>query len=592
MGVSRVLSKKTGSSKSNDLTLSKSEALELNRDIVNKQLVENARAEIRDSIGQMKNCSAEDIIKKEREAIHSLQKNPELFVKTIKEVQKEVAGEEDTIAALIIVTTTRLVDNAISESTNLLLSDKTGLGKDHITKKTLDVIIPSEEHLHFTKMSPESFTYWHYKEEGWTWDKKVIHFEDITQNLLNCSTFKVMASGDNFAVVVKDQKTIEIPINGKPCMILTSHHANPKDEALRRFRIGALNDTEEQTQRIKDKISRRYSKKERQTEDNILRVVIQDLKSYSVVIPFAELIQHFFPDNDIMRTHYHCFLDYICSSAVFHQFQREKTESGEIIANQDDYMIARMVLIYTTSNPLMIPLSRELRDLCKFLEENVEPMTFKEIDIKFYKNETWLRRNIDTLIDKKIIVKSEKLVSCGNASKPAAAFQYAPESNVSAIPTWNQIIKKIEEIIEKTVNAENTELLTTEEENIKNWYFHYMKEPKELQEKWVKSVFSPMLKPSNGRIRSVFSVFSQFLQERDEKRYQRYYTEKKNKKSIQQTVLNEKIKDCINIIQENPEDNYELIESKYGSFFVVKAIEKGIFIEKSLGRTLVYMGRS
>jgi len=99
-------------------------------------------------------------------------------------------------------------------------------------------------------MTPEAFTYWHYKEDGFSWDNKVIHFEDITQQLLNCSTFKTMSSGDNLAVIVKEQKTIEIPIPGKPCMILTSHHTNPRDEALRRFRIGALNDTENQRKSI------------------------------------------------------------------------------------------------------------------------------------------------------------------------------------------------------------------------------------------------------------------------------------------------------------------------------------------------------
>ena len=61
--------------------------------------------------------------------------DPTLLIDTVKEVQKEVSGEEDTITAEIITTSTRLVKNAIPESTNLLLSDKTGLGKDYITKK-------------------------------------------------------------------------------------------------------------------------------------------------------------------------------------------------------------------------------------------------------------------------------------------------------------------------------------------------------------------------------------------------------------------------------------------------------------------------
>ena len=49
-------------------------------------------------------------------------KDPNLLINTVKEIQKEVAGEEDTIIAEIIIATTRLVKGAISESRNLLLS--------------------------------------------------------------------------------------------------------------------------------------------------------------------------------------------------------------------------------------------------------------------------------------------------------------------------------------------------------------------------------------------------------------------------------------------------------------------------------------
>ena len=72
------------------------------------------------------------------------------------------------------------------------------------------MVVPKEDRYHVTKMSKEAFTYWHI---GEPWDNKVIHFEDITQELLNSSTFKVMSSGGSYAVVVREQKTIEIPID-------------------------------------------------------------------------------------------------------------------------------------------------------------------------------------------------------------------------------------------------------------------------------------------------------------------------------------------------------------------------------------------
>lgn len=388
---------------------------------------------------------------KDIEKIKQKMADPNLLVDTIKEIQKEVAGEEDTIISEIIVTTTRLVKGAIPESKNLFLSDVTGIGKDYVTKKTLEVIVPEEDHYHVTKMTPEAFTYWHI---GEPWDNKVIHFEDITQELLNSSTFKVMSSGGSYAVVVKEQKTMEIPIDGKPCMILTSHHANPQSEALRRFPIGALNETLYQTKKIKDKISRKYTGREETKIDYVVRSAVQSLEPYAVIIPYAELIQHFFPEDILMRTHYQRFLDYICASAVFHQYQREKTEDGKLIATPDDYMIARLVLIYTTSNPKMIPMSKEYRDLVKLLQENVEPMAVNEIYVKYDKSKDWLYKNLPNLIETKLVEMGKRHEE--KANKDVFTYQYIVGENPYSLFTWNEIGKEILKIANKTNKTNKT----------------------------------------------------------------------------------------------------------------------------------------
>ena len=79
------------------------------------------------------------IAEKDNEFVEQVQKkmaDPNLLIDSVKEIQKKVAGEEDTIISEIIVTTTRLVKDDIPESKNLFLSDITGIGKDHVTKKT------------------------------------------------------------------------------------------------------------------------------------------------------------------------------------------------------------------------------------------------------------------------------------------------------------------------------------------------------------------------------------------------------------------------------------------------------------------------
>lgn len=505
------------------------------------------------------------------EEIEKAMVDPNLLINTVKEIQKEVAGEEDTIIAEIIIATTRLVKGAIAESRNILLSDTTGIGKDYTTKKILEVIIPEEDHLHVTKMSKEAFTYWHAGEKDWTWDGKVIHFEDITQSLLNCPTFKVMASGGSFAVVVKDQKTLQIPINGKPCMILTSHHANLEEEGLRRFPIGALNDTLDQTKRIKDKISRIYTGRESNKIDYILRSATQSLKHYSVVIPYAELIQHFFPEDILMRTHFHRFLNYICSSAVFHQEQRGKTEDGKVIAILDDYMIARLVLIYTTSNPKMIPMSKEYRDVLQILQENVSPMSVSEIHVKSDKGKDWLYRNLPHIVETKLIVKGRQFD--GNANKPVDTYQYSPNLNPNAIPTWNEIQQKIEKIINKTKKTTKT----NDKNILEKWFSDNEIKPRKLKNGDFSLVFAGHTITFNREVVGVFAVLGSFLRERDEKRYRRYYEEK-------DLDLHEKLNTLRNTIEENRRSGRKIDEGflsyNFDHNFISQCIESGLLIKQ------------
>jgi len=489
---------------------------------------------------KLANTRNKTIAEKEVETVEKIKKSmadPNFLINTLKEIQKEVAGEEDTIISLIIVATTRLVKNATPESRNLLLSDTTGIGKDITTKKVLEVILPEENHLHVTKMSDQAFTYWHANEKDWSWDEKVIHFEDITQTLLNCPTFKVMASGDSLAVVVKEQKTIEISVNGKPCMILTSHHANLEDEGLRRFPIGGLNNTIDQTKRVKDKISKKFTGRESNPPDIILRSALISLEPYSVIIPFAELIQHFFPDDILMRTHFQRFLIYICASAVFHQAQREKTEEGKLIATPDDYMIARLVLIYTTSNPKMVPMSKEYREILEILQNNVEPMSVAEIFTKCDKSKDWLYRHLPRLVATRLVVKGNRPDE--KANKNIDTYQYSPGMNYNSLPTWEEIQQKIENIYNKTKKTKKTD----DENILERWFSDNEIKPRKPKNKDVEGfslVFLGHEIPFNRKVLRVFLVLRQYLCERDEKRYCKYYEERdleKEEKENQQKTL-------------------------------------------------------
>jgi len=76
-------------------------------------------------------------------------KDKKLIKHIIDEVHKEgVVGEEDSIILLTLKIMLRLTKNAAPTSSNVLVSDKTGGGKDWVTKRVCKVLIPSTECYH------------------------------------------------------------------------------------------------------------------------------------------------------------------------------------------------------------------------------------------------------------------------------------------------------------------------------------------------------------------------------------------------------------------------------------------------------------
>ncbi len=93
------------------------------------------------------------------------------------------------------------------------------------------------------------------------------------------------------------------------------------------------------------------------------------LKRVKVKIPFAEIVDKFFPEKSIMmRTNYPRFLDFIKASASFHQYQRSEEEDF-ILAEGQDYDIARECFLKLCSNKYMINLTINQKKILDVFEE-------------------------------------------------------------------------------------------------------------------------------------------------------------------------------------------------------------------------------
>ena len=154
------------------------------------------------------------ILAKEQDRIDILQ-DKNLLYNIIKEIKKKVAGNEDVMLALIVKICLRLVNNANPTSSNVLISDDSGSGKDWVTLCVCDTMIgkKSKEYEHVTDISDKLLNYWTIpKKDGGTFDGMVLHLEDPAMDRICSQAFKVRASGQNAVKFVDKGKAKHIHI--------------------------------------------------------------------------------------------------------------------------------------------------------------------------------------------------------------------------------------------------------------------------------------------------------------------------------------------------------------------------------------------
>lgn len=352
-------------------------------------------------------------------------KNKNLIDKIVEEVNKKIEGEKETIKCLILVSGGRLVKNASPTSYNIKVSAASGTGKDYVTKATLETLYSTESYIYRSRISEQAFTYWHEKDDDWTWSGKILYLEDVSSKLINCDTFKVMSSAGTDATIVRKQKAVDIKIRGKPVLIVTTASAKAARELERRFPNLTLDESGGQTRNILKRHAS-YAKTGIMPElDQTLIEAIRTLKPVNVVIPYADgLPEMLSGDNLILRTAFPRFLDYIKASAAWHQHQRKTDENGNLMATDDDYELAREVLLNTISTNTLVSLDhqdKKILELLKSLERKTYSTDELQEHIKFLA-ERQLRRRLDSLCERDIINKTSEMRESGR--KAVIVYSY------------------------------------------------------------------------------------------------------------------------------------------------------------------------
>lgn len=424
--------------------------------IENKQILQEKISNFLDDKYVLKDSKTEDITIVEKTPHWKYMKylsDPNLLDLIDREFDKKIFGEKEARKTIFMIANMRNVENLNKATDNLMVNAFSGTGKDHITEAIFE-LLPIDEKEELLRTTPKVLAYTRNKtlDPNSTWKKVALRLEDASNEVLNDDSFKVLSSSNtnkiNKAKTVNKGKVIDIQIEGKPSIIMTVADPNPKEELLRRYPIMYLDEGVNQNLGVM-KRSAEYARMGKTIDyDNNIKDSLKYLHRIKVKIPFADrLIQLFNPDNVIVKTHFNRFLDYIKSSCSLFQYQREKDEDGFFIPTSQDYEIARMMLMKTTSNILMIPLTKLRKDILFIFEKyNLENQSVDDLqNLKEFKDinitSEWLRKQLDWLTQKHFLLKAteRRYDENGKAiSKPVYVYTFNKLQSLE-IPSWDKL---------------------------------------------------------------------------------------------------------------------------------------------------------
>jgi len=438
-------------------------------------------------------------------------KNSKLFEDLVAELDKEIVGEIEARKVLILCAYGgRLVENCQTASFNILVNDVSGVGKDYLSSKCLQ-LLPPQNFIKKTRISGTVLNYWHNAEEEpwWTWNGKVLYLEDISESILNHDVFKVMCSSGSSASIVIDKKVVDLEIIGKPVIIVTTATATPTPELVRRFVILNLDSSKNQTFEIMKRHSE-FRKKGIIPEINKkIRNAMQFLNPVKVKIKFAESIYPHFPiKNIIMRTHYPRFLDFISASTGLHQFQRTQDEEGFYLATGQDYDIARECFLKLCSNRYMIPLTINQKKILQIFEDSplIEGTVahFNSTSMNFMSDRA-LSYNLSLLSQYGILETAEKI---NPQNKTVTIYRlcdsYKPNQKIT-IPTYEELCRIAS--LPSDTNIPTTTSLSSipNKKDKKDLFLEVAKVPK--REVGVSTCNIPAKEPTEKEIKEILTDF-------------------------------------------------------------------------------------
>jgi hypothetical protein len=278
--------------------------------------------------------------------------SPKLVERVVQDIgELGVAGEKALASTIYLVGMSRLLPRPLAA----IVQGLTSSGKSYIIEKCAS-LFPPEGVLQATAMTPQAL--FHLK-PGSLENKFVVagersRLENDERAEATRALREMLSSGRLVKLmpvkIAGEIRTVQIVQEGPIAFVESTTLSKIFDEDANRCLLLTTDERTEQTKRIVATLARGYSGI---AHDGVVQAIIDRhhalqrmLQPFTVVVPFAgplgELLAH---DKVEARRAFPQLISMVQASALLHQYQRKIDDDGRLIAAQDDYQLARHLLL-------------------------------------------------------------------------------------------------------------------------------------------------------------------------------------------------------------------------------------------------------
>jgi hypothetical protein len=311
-----------------------------------------------------------------RQAARTMLEDPALISRILSDINAVgVAGERELSLTVYLIGTSRLLEHPLSG----IVQGPTASGKSY-TIGSVASLFPSEAVLLATQMTPQALFY---MPPGGLVHKFVVAGErsraenDDTAEATRA--LREMLSSGRLSKLIPMKidgvmKTMLIEQEGPIAYVESTTLTHIFDEDANRCIQLTTDERSQQTRRIINAIAEKFASNGDAPKCWVMEThhaIQRMLEPLPVQIPFApRLAEHFDDERVEARRAFPHFLSLVQASALLHQYQRQRDGDGHVLADANDYHLARWLL----RGPLARQLGGALSDPAKRFIERLQPV--------------------------------------------------------------------------------------------------------------------------------------------------------------------------------------------------------------------------